>query len=178
MSNVTKAQKELVKQVVDLQEDLNALTVDACNAIPFEEPPVVVELTAKQLADRNGYLYIEASRTLPAVGKCPDKLKGQRDRDWQYVSGIYENYVVNGEPVRFWLCMYPGDKDCYWEIPCNTPVYVPRMVAKHLEECQKYHKFDYIEKPGNLQRKDDFRERLMPIATQYRGKFRPIGAFA
>jgi len=178
MSSVTKAQKDMVKQVVDLQEDLNALTVDTCNSAPNVEPEIQTKLTAKQIADQNGYIYITPYRTLPAMGKLPEKLKAQHARDWEYVAGIYENYIVNGEPLEFSLCIYPGDKDCQWRIPCNVPVYVPRMVARHLEEVQKYHKFDYIEKPGHLQRKDDYRERLTPIATQYRGKFRPIGAFA
>jgi hypothetical protein len=91
---------------------------------------------------------------------------------------MYENYVINGEPVTFGLCVYAGDADYLWEIPANVPVYVPRMVAKHLEEVQKYHTFTYLENPMNNLRPDDFTHQFRVDGTHYRGKFRAIGAFS
>ena len=175
MSKEAKA----VTAVVEMQKDLNTLTQDKVN----EMAPQAVEVqpqveSLKAIALREGVPYIEPKRRLGAFGKLPEKLKSQHAHDWQYVKGICENYIVNGEPVKFWLSLYPGDPDCLWEIPVNRPVYVPRMVAKHLEEVMKYHKYGYVEKPETHQRVDDFQQQFMPTETHYRGKFRPIGAFS
>lgn len=171
--------ESLVKKTLEMHEDMNALTVDAIEKMaPKVEVEPQIKLTAKQMAESEGALYIEPRRKLPPFGKISEELKKKRDYDWEYVKGIYENYVVNGETLRFWYCIYPGDPDCEWEIPANRPVYVPRMIAKHLEECQKYHTFDYVERPGASWKKDDFTHAFTPTGTHYRGKFRPIGAFA
>jgi hypothetical protein len=170
--------ESLVKNVVALQEDMNSLTVDAIAKTPVEEPAPIVELTAKQRAAEMGIRYIEPKRKLPALGKLPEKLQAQHKYDWEYVKGIYENYVVNGEPLSFWMAAYPGDPDYLWEIPANVVVYVPRFIAKHLEDCQKYHTFSHREKSVSEQRVDDFQYNFAATGTHYRGKFRAIGAFA
>jgi hypothetical protein len=52
------------------------------------------------------------------------------------------------------------------------------MVAKHLEEVQKYHTFTYTEAPQTQWRADEFTHQFKVSGTHYRGKFRPIGAFS
>lgn len=173
-----KETEKLVKGVANLQEDLNSLTVDKINETAVSEPEVEIQLTMKQKAASEHCKYIEPKRSMKALGKLPEKLKAQHSKDWEYVKGIYENYIVSGESVSFWLCLYPGDPDCLWEIPANTPVYVPRMVAKHLEEVQKYHTFDFKEKPIHSWHTDQETHQFQSIGTHYRGKFRAIGAFA
>lgn len=173
-----KDTESLVKNVVSLQDSMSGLTVDAIAATPASEVEPIVELTAKQRAQEMGIAYIEPKRKLPAIGKLPEKLKSEHKSAWEYVKGIYENYIVNGEPLSFWYAAYPGDPDCLWEIPANIPVYVPRFIARHLEECQKYHTFSYNEKNLSQQRIDDFQYNFSPTGTHYRGKFRAIGAFA
>ena len=54
-------------------------------------------------------------------------------------------------------------------VPANVPIYVPRMVAKHLEEVQKYHKFTYLEVPNDKWRTDDFTHQFSVSETHYRG---------
>lgn len=172
--------KRLVEGVLTLQQQMNSLEQDDINEIA--PAPVEVELqtkiSKKELAESEGYTWIEPKRFLPAMGVLPEKLKRQHAHDWEYVRGIFENYVTIGESISFWLCLYPGDKDCLWEIPSNKPVYVPRMVAKHLEETMKFHTFSYIEMPAHSLRTDSETHKFAPTGTQYRGKFRPIGAFA
>lgn len=175
-----KSTESLVDQTVKVQENLKTMTVDEINAqAPKAIEPVPQEMSLKERAKLEGVRYIEPKRRLsPPLGKLPDALKAKHKHDWEYVKGIYENYVVTGEPLTFNLCLYPGDADFMWEIPANVPVYVPRMVAKHLEEVQAYHTFEYLEKPQHDWRKDDETHAFKVTGTKYRGKFRPIGAFA
>lgn len=170
--------KKVVKEVVKLQENLSTLTVDEVNAkAPVYEPEPQKE-SLKERAKREGARYIEPTRRLsPPLGKLPEKLKADHARDWEYVKGIYENIVVAGEPLKFSYCKYAGDADYLWEIPANTPVYVPRFIAKHLENCQAYHTFDYVEKPQQFKTVDEYTDQFTVTGTQYRGKFRSMGAF-
>lgn len=174
-----KETTNLAKAAVGLQEDLNQMTMDRIEATAERSEPAYQPETLEAIAKREGALYIKPKRRLsPPLGTLPEKLKDEHKRAWEYVKGIYENYVISGEPITFNLCLYPGDADYQWEIPCNIPVYVPRMVAQHLEETQKYHTFSYIERPQNRWAPDDFTHQFSTTGTHYRGKFRPVGAFA
>lgn len=172
------SQEILVKQTVKTITDLNELTSDKVTEIAPVVEPEPQELSLKSRAQMEGVFYVEPKKRLPAVGTLPEKLKADHKRDWEYVKGMYENYVNIGEHVAFWFCKYPGDPDCLWEIPANKPVYIPRMIARHLEEAQKYHTFTHAPRSVERQRKDDHMEDFTVTGTHYRGKFRPIGAFA
>lgn len=169
---------EAVESVIKMQEDLATLTIDKINEIAPEADPKPVELSDRERAALENALYIEPKRKLKAFGTLPEKLKREHQHAWEYVKGMFENYIVNNEPLTFWLSLYPGDPDCLWEIPPNRPVYIPRHVAKHLEEVMKYHSFDFLEKPKERWRPGDQMENFAPVSTHYRGKFRAIGAFA
>lgn len=173
-----KTQTDLVKSVINQQKDLNAMTVDEVNKTPVAEVETEIKMSKKEMAKLENVPYLEPLRKLVAVGILPEKLKSRHAYDWEYVKGIFENFEVSGEPVTFWYSKYPGDPDCLWEVPCNIPVYVPRMIAQHLEEVMKYHKFDYVETDVKSWKSDQFTHQLRPIATHYRGKFRSIGAFS
>lgn len=174
---MAKSHEDLVKKVLHNEEDLTRLTTDKIEEMAPQAEISAIPKDWKKIAKDEGIPYIEPKRTLKAFGKLPEKLKRQRDHDWEYVKGIYENYVVSGEALTFWLSLYPGDPDCMWEIPANKPVYIPRGVAKHLEEVQKYHTFDYCPLPESAQGPNSFDKEFRPTGTHYRGKFRPIGAF-
>jgi hypothetical protein len=178
MSTTKRKDAEAVKDVLKLQEQMNAMSVDKINDIAPKVEDAPVEMSMKERASLENALYIEPKRTLKAFGTLPEKLKKEHAHAWEYVKGMFENYIVNTEHLTFWLCLYPGDPDCLWEIPPNRPVYVPRHVAKHLEEIMKYHTFDFIQKPESKWRPGDQMESFSPVGTHYRGKFRAIGAFA
>ena len=178
MSIPRKTDAEVVKEVLGLQSDLNALSVDKISATAPEAIEHEPEVSMKEIALREGVRYIEPKRKLQAFGTLPEKMKREHRHAWGYVRGMFENYIINNEPITFWLSLFPGDPDCMWEIPPNVPVYIPRHVAKHLEEVMKYHTFSYIEKPTNKWRPGDSMEYFAPTGTHYRGKFRAIGAFA
>lgn len=173
---MSKETKKLVKEVAEMT-DMSELTVDKINETKVTEPEPQTQLTNRELADSMGCRYIEPKRKLSAFGKLLPGEEKDHKRDWEYVKGIYENIEFVGEHIEFWLCKYGGDPDCLWSIPANVPVFVPRMVAKHLEEVQKYHRFDYVDRnQPNLQH-GDFDKTFKVLDTHYRGKFRPIEAF-
>lgn len=167
-----------VKATVSLKKDLDKLTVDEVNKTKDEEPEIQEE-SLENRCKREGVRYIKPKRRLSApLGTLPEKLKRQHKHDWEYVKGIYENFAIPGEAITFSLCLYPGDADYLWEVPANIPVAVPRLVAKHLEEVQRHHQFGHREKPSALLSPDNFMHEFQVTGTTYRGKFRPIGAFA
>jgi hypothetical protein len=176
---MAKDKEELVKQTIEQQKALDSLTVDKIAETVVVEPEIQTKITMKELAASEGIPYIEPKRRLTGpLGKLPDKLKQEHARAWEYVKGIYENFECPGDSIKFSLSLYPGDSDYLWEVPANRPVYVPRMVANHLESCQMYHKFAYIDMASNQLGPGGHMQNFAPTQTTYRGKFRPIGAFA
>lgn len=176
------SKEKLVKDTISMSQEISYMSVDKINELAPKPQETELRLTAKQKASDEGVMYVEPKRKLPGFGKLPEKQVEEHRKAWEYVKGIYENYIVNGEPVKFWFCKYAGDPDCLWEIPCNVPVYVPRMIAQHLEEVQKYHSFSQLAptaEPLPMAAGDVESMRwFYPSGTHYRGKFRPIGAFA
>lgn len=169
--------KSTIEEVVDLTQDLNDLTVDKISSAAPKEEPITQEMSLKERAKLEGALYIEGKKVFPPIGTLPDKWKKEHDRDWEYVKGIYENNISPGESLSFAFCKWPGDWDMQFTIPCNIPVYVPRMIAEHLEKGLAYHTFDYRQRPDHQWRVDDFTHKFSVVGTKYRGMFRPIGAF-
>jgi len=168
----------MVSEVAQQHAHLSTLSVDAINKMAPEAEAPELEMTMKQRADAEGARYIVPTQKMPAFGKLPEKQRKDHERDWQYVRGLYENYTVIGESIKFWFSKYPGDPDCLWEIPANVPVYVPRMIAKHLEEAQVYHSFSEFHESSQPVHADAVLQQFRPTRTHYRGKFRPVGAFA
>jgi hypothetical protein len=178
---MTKISEKKIQEVAGLQEEMSSLAVDTIEELaPKAVVPEVLEMSIKERAKKENVRYIEPKRTLTPPGKAeklPEKLKKQHARDWEYVKGILENFELTGEPVEFALKLYPGDPDLLWEVPSNVPVYVPRLVAKHLEETMKYHTFSFIDVPSERWKVNDFTHHFKPTGTHYRAKFRSVGAF-
>jgi hypothetical protein len=179
-----KKQEALVNNVLEKQVHMNSMTVDKITemAPPAEELEPQVKMTNREMASKLGLLYIEPKKTLPAFGTLNPKQEREHAYDWEYVKGIFENPIISRESVKFWYSKYPGDKDCLWEIPPNRPVFVPRMIAKHLEGVMQYHTFSEVginsDPPvcgsGEIECMDWFK----PTGTHFRGKFRAIGSFS
>ena len=161
---MTKTLKNPVEQAEDMIQDMDNLTVQ--------------EISLKERAKMEDILYIEPKRKMSAFGKLLECEKKAHAHDWEYVKGILENQIVEGEPVSFWYCKYGGDHDCLWEIPCNRTVYLPRMIAKHLEEVMQYHTFGYVQRPDTEWTTDEWTHKFGVTGTKYRAKFRPTEAFA
>jgi hypothetical protein len=183
-----KSSETIVKEVVEIQKDMNTLTVDKIreNAPEREDKEVQTQISKRELAKMEGIPYIEPIRKLPPIGVLPEKWRKDHARDWEYVKGIFENEVCRGEPIRFSFSKWPGDPDCVWEVPANRPVYVPRMIAKHLSgekdeltgiQAMEYHSFNHLEKPSQIWQKDGETHQFTVTGTFSRGKFRALGAF-
>lgn len=68
-----------------------------------------------------------------------EKHRSLRDRDWEYVKCIVENYEIIGEAVEVWTGKWGCDPTHYWRVPVNKPVWIPRHLAEQLAKCQ-YHR--------------------------------------
>jgi hypothetical protein len=123
------------------------------------------------------YRRIEPRRKFKPIGTLDEKFKKDHAHDWEYVEGIYENMLEPGHQAEFWFVKYPGDPDCEWVIPANVPVSIPRMIAKHLESIDCYHKFGFVDKPPQLWSPDEFTSTFTVTSKHFRSKFRSMGAF-
>ena len=180
---------KLVEDVIGMQKEMNALSVDTINdlAPKLEESEPQTKISLKEIAKSEGIPYIEPLRKFQAFGTLPEKWKKKRDYDWEYVKGVFENEASKGEPIKFTFSKWPGDPDCMWQVPANKPCYVPRMIAQMLSgekdpdtgiQSMQYHEFSHIERPPQNWMKDDFTTQFTVTGTHSRGKFRPIGAFS
>ncbi|MGE5685183.1 MAG: hypothetical protein ACM3ZS_08585 [Nitrososphaerota archaeon] len=173
----------LVKNVAEMGHEISQMSVDKINEMAPQPTEKELRLTAKQKASEEGVPFIEPQRVFKAFTAVPEKFKKAHAYSWEYVKGIYENYVINGEPLKFrYNGEIPGEDDAEWVIPCNKPVYVPRFIAKHLEECQKYHSFSQVDGNSDPRAVASHEVESMrwfaPTGTHFRGRFRAIGAFS
>ncbi len=181
--------KNIVEQVIGIQEQMNTLTQDRVNEIAPKAELAELPISIKERAKLEGAYYIEPNKKMPPFGKLDSKHQKERDRDWEYVCGIFQPDATGGygatESKKFWFCKWAGDSDCLWEIPLNVKCYVPRMIAVHLSgekqstgmEAMKFHKFDYKMKSKIENIFGEHTHGFSPIATHYTGRFVPLGAF-
>lgn len=181
---------DLVKNVASMNASMTELTMDKISEKAPDAEPSEIKLSTREIAKSEGCLYIEPKRKLPAIGALKPEWKSRHARDWEYVKGMFQSEVVNGhssrEPKKFWFAKWGGDPDCLWEVPVNTPVYLPRMIAHYLSgmkdedtglESMKFHTFDYVERPQQIQRPDEYTHEFQVTGTHYRGRFVPLGVF-
>ena len=76
-------------------------------------------------------LYIEPKTRIPTQGNKHPELEKQREYLTEYVVGVFESEMINGQ-LDFFKTGLPGDDYCQWVIPVNRPVGVPRFIAQHL----------------------------------------------
>ncbi|CAB4126523.1 hypothetical protein UFOVP80_22 [uncultured Caudovirales phage] len=185
-----KEQVEMVKEVAAIQSEMSSLTTDKISETAPEAKDEYDVSEVKKKAEKENAIFIEPKIRMQAFGKLKPDWKKKRDYDWEYVKGSFQPEIVNGrpsmEPRKFWHCKWPGDQDCFWDIPVDRPVYVPRMIAKLLSgekeddtgiEAMKFHTFDYMERPTPYWKPDQFTHQFQPTGTNYRGRFVQIGAY-
>lgn len=143
---------------------------------------VDVELTTKISSKdkrEDGVLYIKATIEIPTGGVKHPEMEKQRDYLYEWVKGVYENKIIGGEGIEFFLTGLPGDPYCLWKIPANRPVAVPRFVAQHLSKGLQW------KEPKPLAATQDPRvyhdyQIMAPfeeMVTKKRGTFTPLNAY-
>ena len=134
-----EANKELDKvagQFEKIEQGISAMAKEDITKIPRQESESQTKLSKKEI-DRFDAPVIKYVKAFAPAKKSvlPDKWKAQRDHDWELVKVICENKEIIGESIELWNHKWPGDLWTFWVIPTNTPVYIPRTVAKQIHEC-------------------------------------------
>lgn len=125
------------QKAVRSMEELETAVRGLREAGSVQEENVSVELDAKVSSkDKReaGILYLEPVTRIPTGGKKHPEIEKQREYLYEWVKGIYENKIIGGEGIDFWLGVIPGDDYCRWKVPANRPVALPRFVAQHLSK--------------------------------------------
>lgn len=119
------------EQISSYEEKINSLEPASLTTDkPIETAPQT-QISKKQI-EMTDAPWIRPSKTFSSRAKPLPQLEADRKRAWEYVKVIAENKEIQGEMIEFWLLKFPGDSHCYWQVPVNRPIYVPRMVAEHL----------------------------------------------
>lgn len=79
-----------------------------------------------------------------------EKFRPAHTRDWEYVRCICENKEVIGESIHTWTAEYGCDPAHEWKIPVNKPVWIPRLLARHLAN-RKYHRLRMEDAPTSVE---------------------------
>lgn len=124
------SKEKIVRKAEDLEQAVRGMN-EAMKRAPEKEQEKQLKISEfkKKFPDAR---YIEPSKRIPTGGIKVEEYEKQRDFLWEYVVGVFESVLV-GAKLEFWLTGLPGDDYCLWAIPVNTPVGLPRFVAKHLQ---------------------------------------------
>lgn len=124
------SKEKVVRKTEDFEEAVRGMN-KAMEKVPAKEQEKQLQISEfkKKFPDAR---YLEPLKRVPTSGTRHPELEKQRDYMWEYVVGVFESVLVGGK-LDFWLTGLPGDDYCWWSIPVNTPVGIPRFVAKHLQ---------------------------------------------
>jgi hypothetical protein len=139
------AAKELDKaqsQFEAFEQNIKDLTMDAMNKAPNMEMEEQTKLSQAEL-EKKKRVYLKPVRSFgpgvnPKTGqmeKFNEKFRAEYEFAKEYVEFIAENIEIIGETIKMSLKKFPGTNLDHWEIPVNTPIWAPRMVAERLTEC-------------------------------------------
>lgn len=123
--------------------------------------------------------YLEPSIRIPTGGKRHPEAEKQREYMWEYVKGVYENMMVGGEGISFYLTGLPGDDYCRWDVPANKPVALPRFVAQHLSKGLQWREFKPLERnqEPHAYQENDMMKPFENMIIKKRGTFQPLSAY-
>jgi hypothetical protein len=135
------SQKELDRaqeQFDAFDASVKAMTNDRMNMAPAEEREQQTQMSTRE-AKKYDAPYIKPLRSINSKEQFNEKYREDWRKDWEYVKCIAENNEIIGESIEMWTKKYAGDPAHQWKVPVNTPVYIPRLVAKQISNC-KYHR--------------------------------------
>ncbi len=148
----SKGEQELKKaeeRFEKFEAQVKTLTdVDELNKSPLVESEPQTKLSTRE-AEKADAPYIKPSRSISSKEIFDEKFRKQRDAAWKYVKCIVENNEIIGEKVQKWTKKFPGEPAYFWEIPVNTPIYLPLFLAEELSKCT-YHRLVMQEQPQSI----------------------------
>lgn len=136
MSRPFKNLKESIENASNtidaMSEQMKSLNVDDIQTAPIKEEDPQTKISKKAIDDLDAP-KIRPSKTFAPIDKPRPEHDSLRKRAWEYVKVIAENKEVIGETIQSWYKPPISGEAChFWEVPVNTPVYIPRMLAEHL----------------------------------------------
>lgn len=132
----SEGQKELDKAQAQFDQfDAKLKSLNPFDRSKDNEHDAQVKLSTKegQLADAP---YIKPVRSVATKEPFNEKYRKAWEYGWQYVKCVVENNEIKGEGVEVWTKKFAGDPAHFWKVPCNKPIYIPRLLAKQLSECK------------------------------------------
>jgi hypothetical protein len=170
--------EKAVRRAEDFEEAVRGMK----EAGSRQEEQVDVELTAKiSTKDKreDGILYLEPAIRIPTGGNKHPEMEKQRSYLYEWVKGVYENKLIGGEGIEFFLTGLPGDDYCLWKIPANRPVALPRYVAQHLSKGLQWKEPKPLAATQEPRAYHDY-EIMRPfedVVVKKRGTFSPLNAY-
>lgn len=142
-----EAQKELdrVEQQFEKQEqDLKNVMSERPTASSENYPEH--RISQKEI-EKSSDVYLKPKRSIPSREKFNERFRESYNRDKEYVHYTVQHEEIKGETVELWTKPYPGLPAEEWAIPSGKPVWIPRYVAKKLEEGCVYHRLRTEDRP-------------------------------
>lgn len=170
------SKKEIEKAAKSFEafnESIESLTLDRMNKAPKEEHEEQTKLSNREIQKMDAP-YLKPTRSINSKEPFNEKFRKDWERDWEYVKCIAENLEIIGEHIETWTKKYPGDPAHFWKIPVNKPVYMPRILAKRLSECQ-YHRLVMQDTSTNEEAGMTYYGALTVDVTKNRLDCRPVG---
>ena len=161
-------EKAVVRKTEEYSNAINNVSQAQDYRAPEKGYDSETKISSKKSAEATRLQPIRRIKTKP---KPDSKCDEEKKHAWEYVTGVFENKVLIGEGISFWLKLYPGDDYCEWHVPANVPVSLPRHVANHLAKNLKYCTFKFKEKAPTQWRPDDFADVFAPDQVLRRGTF-------
>lgn len=144
-SEANREVERIDNQIKGIQEGIQKVASQDRASIPVAETEEQTKLSKKELTNYDAPV-IKYVKAFADKAKLPEKWRAERDHDWELIKVVCENCEIVGEMIEVTTHKWPGDPWAFWQIPVNTPVYIPRHVAKQIHDC---HYIRYVQTDPN-----------------------------
>jgi hypothetical protein len=170
------SEKKLVRRMEDFSDAVNGMTA-AMERTSEERPETNLKISdfKRKFPDA---IYLEPATKIPTGGIRHAEIDKQKDYLHEYVVGIFESQMIQGQ-LDFFLTGLPGDDYCRWVVPVNKAVGVPRFVAQHLAKGLGWKQMKPLAKSHDPQsfNSEEMTKPFQEFEYVKRGHFHPINAY-
>jgi hypothetical protein len=168
--------QKIVRRMEDIEAAVGGMN-KAMDRTPEQKTDAQLELEAfkKKFPDAK---RIEPAVRIPTSGIKHPHFEAQREYLTEYVVGVFESQIINGQ-LEFFLTGLPGDDYCKWVIPVNKTIGIPRFVAQHINKnlCWKEMKPLGRNQDPSAYEDENILTPFNNFETKRRGTFHPINAY-
>lgn len=150
-----KEVRKLEEQLDRKEETVSKLSLDDMNKAPIQETEGQTKISQKEARNSND-VYLKPVKSIYTMEAPAKWQEATRARAWERVKVVAENKSLKGDAIELWTKRFKGDNADFWIVPVNVPIWIPRLLARQIEEDCKYHEIKMMPDDNMVPKTDTY----------------------